>query len=400
MPDVKIFFTFHSPDHTPWVYREVRELHGNGESLLLHLQGLSETLSDKIRLFESNLQLERQRFLRELSDVESWLKETYATLRKEPNREFLPYHSREDVQEMQEEYSREGVKPESPPSTPERGGREYSAEGVKEEEGEEVLPSELLEISQRVKMSGSSLGSDILDMEGGQEPLETSVDVELGDEEYQTQVLRRVLSESSSPSPSASPSHSSSSREEEGESSVDQFESSVDPVGQEWAEEMEEETDGQTETASVSSASTLRGEKGGQERSPESGKLVAEFGKEEVDVEVFIQGSPEKERGGGGEEGRGEGGEEGRGAGGKEGRVGRSLADELSELGMELEEEQDEGSGGEGVKSGEESSEEGVKSGKEESGEEGVKSGEEESGEEGVKSGEEEEEEGSEGEAT
>ena len=37
------------------MYREVRELHGNGESLLLHLQGLSETLSDKIRLFESNL---------------------------------------------------------------------------------------------------------------------------------------------------------------------------------------------------------------------------------------------------------------------------------------------------------------------------------------------------------
>lgn len=364
------------------MYREVRELHGNGESLLLHLHGLSETLSDKIQLFESNLQLERQRFLRELGDVEIWLKEAYATLRKEPNREFLPYHSREDVQDLQEEYSREGVKPESPPSSPERGGRESSAEGVKEEEGEEVLPSELLEISQQVKMSGSSLGSDILDIDGGQEPLETSVDVDLGDEEYQQQVLKRVLSESSSASHShsSSPSPSSSSREEERESPVDPFESSVDPVGQEWAEEMEEETDRQTETASVSSESTVRGDKVGQER-----KLEAEFGDEEVDVEVVIQGSPEKGREGGGEEGRVRGEEEG--------RVGRSLADELSELGMELEEE---GSGGEGVKSGEESSEEGVKSGKEESGEEGVKSGEGESGEEGVKSGEEEEE-GSEG---
>ena len=281
--------------------------------------------------------------------MESWLKEAYATLRKEPNREFLPYHSREDVQDLQEEYSREGVKPESPPSSPERGERESSAEGVKEEEGEEVLPSELLEISQQVKMSGSSLGSDILDIDGGQEPLETSVDVELGDEEYQQQVLRRVLSESSH-SPSASPSPSLSSREEEGESPVDPFESSVDPVGREWAEEMEEETDRQTETASVSSESTVRGDKVGQER-----KLEAEFGDEEVDVEVIIQGSPEKGRGGGGEEGRVGGGEEG--------RAGRSLADELSELGMELEEE---GSGGEGVKSGEESSEEGVKSGEEE----------------------------------
>ena len=167
--------------------------------------------------------------------MEGWLREVYRTLRKEPNRPFLPY-SRQEVEELKQEHNDEGVKPESQPSS-EEDEREFREEGVS---GQALITALLSQaqapgFGREIKISGSSLGSDNLYHEHSDDGLhETSVDVDLGDEEYADQVLQRVMSESPSPPPPSSPSLSPTSPPIAGESSVD-------PVGEEWAEGMEEE---------------------------------------------------------------------------------------------------------------------------------------------------------------
>ena len=333
--------------------------------LQLQLQGVAEGLGGKIQLFEDDLQQEREKFLQELCDVEGWLVEVDRVLLKEPNREFMPSFTRHEVQAMEKEYSDTGVNTLGAA----QGEGEFSLEQVKRDPGDGEFEKQQQEVvkvfdfPREVSISGSSLGSEILELNIGQDQLETSVDVELEDEEYEQEVLQRVLSGSSSPSSHSSSSSSSSSsspspleRPDPLYNLGDPFrnpagplDSSADPVGAQWAEGMEEEeSDAQTETASISSGSTLRGDAQGLDKSPESiGRTGAEFSEkgvnlDGVEVEVsFVHVSSEGE----GDSGESEGGEE---SGGRE--VGKSLADELSEIGVELEQ----GPGEDGVKSDEE----------------------------------------------
>ena len=290
-------------------------LHGNAQMLHLNLQSTSESLANKLDLFEDNLQLEKERFLDELAEVEKWLLEVNEVLTRDPNRDHDISYSVEEVCGLQDEYSEEGV----------NAGVELTlSEQVKIGEGVE----ESLSIHREMRISGSSFGSEILEIVEP-EILESSVDVELEDDEYEKQVLERVLSDSS-PSPSPSPLERPDTSDENIGQPSDQFGDPVDPVGQQWAESMEEEgeeTDIQTETASISSGSTLRE---WMYRSPDSKRVSAEFSEEEVNPET---GEEEKEE------------EEERGFVRQ-----KSLADELGELGVELEEDISE----QGVKSEEE----------------------------------------------
>ena len=77
--------------------------------LHLTLQSTSDVLSGKLALFEENLQQERERFLDELADVEKWLGEVHEVLGREPNRGHMISHTVDEVRELQEEYSEEGV---------------------------------------------------------------------------------------------------------------------------------------------------------------------------------------------------------------------------------------------------------------------------------------------------
>ena len=273
--------------------------------LHLNLQSTSEALAIKLDLFTDNLQQEKERFLDELVDVEKWLTEVYDVLTRDPNRDQEISYSIEEVYGLQEEYSEEGV------NIGGSGGGLNLLEQVKQEEGVE----ESLSVHREVSISGSSLGSELLEMVEP-EALESSVDVDLEDEEYEKQVLEQVLSDSSpSPSPLDTP---NTSTEQIGEL-ADPFGDPVDPVGQQWAESMEEEgeeTDFQTETESISSESTL---KEAPNRSPDSKRTAAEFSEEEVNPEE-VKGQVEEEE--------------------KKGiERQKSLADELGELGLELEEE-------------------------------------------------------------
>ena len=328
----------------------------------LRVQESLRNLTDKIEMFTKQLQKERERFLHELSDIEGWLEEVYGTLRKEPNRGFLPCHSFEEVEALWEEYGTERVIVDGDPETyacaadggdegvnvglesGEEGvnaGLEGGEGGVNGSEGgkdgviglagserwvngastdaassDEVDRGQtpkrrVFNFPQGVRTSGSSLGSEILEMGGDHEPLDQSVDVELEDDEYQERVLSKVLSDSSaSPSPSASPTT--------GSARFDEFDSSVDPVGQYFAEDMEETApdEAPVDTVSVSSESTLKGE------GPRSQGQSAEFEEEEekeASVEGVKVGAEEVKE--------------------KSDTIGRSLADELAELGMELEQE-------------------------------------------------------------
>ena len=280
--------------------------------LHLNLQSTSESLTNKLDLFEDNLQQEKERFLDELADVEKWLLEVNEVLTKEPSRDHDISYSVEDVRGLQEEYREEGFSVELTLS-----------EQVKTGEGVE----ESLSVHREVRISGSSCGSELFEIVEP-EILESSVDVELEDEEYEKQVLERVLSDSS-PSPSPSPLERPDTSDENIGQPSDPFGDPVDPVGQQWAESMEEEgedTDVQTETASISSGSTLRE---GAYRSPDSKRVSAEFSEEEVNPETGEEEKEQEERGFVRQ---------------------KSLADELEELGVELEDDISE----QGVKSEEE----------------------------------------------
>ena len=283
-------------DHTPTIITEATNLRSHAQMLHLDLQSTSASLSGKLSLFEDNLQSERERFLDELSDVEQWLSNVYDVLRREPVRDHVTSYTTDEVRELQEEYSEEGVNV--------GGGGLTLLEQVELGEGAETYG-----VHREVSISGSSLGSDLLDVAVGQEILDTSVDVELEDEEYEKRVLERVLS----PSPVA-----------EGDDDPignpsDPFDDPDNPVGEQWAESMEEEEEeegtDQAETGSVSSVSTLRED---PNKSPDTRFAAAEFSEEEVNPGDVGEGVTS------------EVGEEVRG---------KSLADELGELGIELEEE-------------------------------------------------------------
>ena len=234
------------------VYREFEELHRQGQGLVLHLQQLRGTLHDKVQLFELTLRGDRERFLRELSDVEGWLREVYRTLRKEPNRPFLPY-SRQEVEELKQEY----------PSSEEEEG-ESREEGVS---GQALITALLSQaqvpgFGREAKISGSSLGSDNCTTS----IRTTACTIRRSMWSWRRRVRGAGAAKSDeriplSSSPPSSPSLSPSSPPIAGESSVD-------PVGEEWAEGMEEEEeeegemDGQTETGSMTSESTVRAGEG------------------------------------------------------------------------------------------------------------------------------------------
>lgn len=301
-------------DHSP--YQEANEQHDHAVMLQLQLQGIAENLTVKLELFEDNLRQEREKFLKELCDVENWLEEVYGVLERDPRHDLVPFYTPEEVHAMLEEYSDDGfIDEECDAAAPREGA---SPEGVKSESVDGTHDITEFSLHRELTISGSSLGSDILNQFDGTELMETSVDVEMSDEEYQQQVMDRVMSGSSSSSSSNSPSHLE--RSAPLETSVDPFDDPVDPVGDEWAGLMEEETDFPTDTASVSSSSTLRGDGQGQTKSPDMKRVAVEFSEDEVNVDEVKPDNRGSERV-------------------EEKREGKSLAEELGELGVELEQD-------------------------------------------------------------
>ena len=297
--------------HTPSINEEMSSLHSQAQMLHLTLQSTADTLTSKLDVFRDNLQQERERFLTDLGDIEQWLSDVYGVLSREPRRDDIISYTPREVRDLQEEYSEEGVNTAQVLTL---------SEQVKL--GDELIGGG---IHREVSISGSSLGSDLIDLGAGLESLETSVDVDIEDDEYEKQVMERVLSGSDgSPSPSPSPLERPAQIDTSGESYDDRsgpFDDQVDPVGEQWAESMDdgEETDFQTETASISSGSTLRE---APDRSPDPKRVNTELSEEEVnseEVKTSIGSDEERDE--------------------EREKVGMSLADELGELGIELEQE-------------------------------------------------------------
>ena len=264
-------------DSTSGVFSDLKAVHNQAEMLLLRCQNVEENLDEKIEQLEDDLQAKKKRFLQELAEVESWLGQVYGLLHADaihdlrvsasPEREV--FGSEDALSEGEERVNGLG-KEDADASDP---GESYGS-------GEELVSDDSL---------GSTGMGTLRDREWespvDRDVLETSVDVELEDQEYREEVIRRVISpegeERATPlgsadaqgEPGLHPTGSMSPPNLEGgdvAASLEQkqvqdlsqvLESPVDaPAGLGF--ELEE-------TASVSSESTLRSEPHRDSRSPE-----------------------------------------------------------------------------------------------------------------------------------
>ena len=207
--------------------------------LLLKCQELAEKFKENIDHLEKELHSHRERFVADLSEVEAWLAQVYSLLCQEPAREATegygdpPLESETSVVTMGA-----GREVEMRDTFVVGGGRER----VK-------YPSE--------PCSFDSVDGNLITMMEGEDGspfdkqvLNSSVDIALEDEEYEQEVLKRVLSPVEG-------------EEEEEEQEMEGEEGHVDPLLFEMEEEggREEEEEGEREEiGSVSSESTLRSE--------------------------------------------------------------------------------------------------------------------------------------------
>ena len=273
-----IFFLASSPfvspdDSSSGVYSDLKAVHNQAEMLLLRCQDIAENLDEKIEQLENDLQAKRKRFQQELAEVESWLRKVYGLLRAETDQE-LRVGSSSPERELEEGVDGLG-----------EGGTDVSDPSESYGSGEELVSDDSLE----------SPGMEILrdrewDSPVDREILETSVDVELEDEEYSEAVIQRVISpdreERSTPLGDTStqgerglhPAGSTSPPNLEGSDVAVGLEQQVQDLSQvrDLSQVMESSADRledvrleREETASVSSESTLRSETQRSSWSPE-----------------------------------------------------------------------------------------------------------------------------------
>ena len=172
-----------SPAATPGVYTQFTDLHSRLVVLLLKCQELAEKFKENIDHLEKELHSHRERFVADLSEVEVWLAQVYSLLCQEPAREVTegygdpPLESETSIVTMGA-----GREVEMRDTFVVGGGRER----VK-------YPSE--------PCSFDSVDGNLITMMEGEDGspfdkqvLNSSVDIALEDEEYEQEVLKRVLS--------------------------------------------------------------------------------------------------------------------------------------------------------------------------------------------------------------
>ena len=211
--------------------------------LLLKCQELAEKFEENIDHLEKELHSHRERFVADLSEVEAWLAQVYSLLCQEPAREAT------------EGYGDQQLEPEASVVTMGAGRKVEMRDTFVVGGGRERVkyPSEPCSFD-------SVDGNLIMMMEGedgspfDKQILNSSVDIALEDEEYEQEVLKRVLS----------PVEGEGEEEEETvEQEMEGGEGHVDPLLFEMEEEggREEGEEGEREEiGSVSSESTLRSE--------------------------------------------------------------------------------------------------------------------------------------------
>ena len=210
--------------------------------LLLKCQELAEKFEEKIDHLEKELHSHRERFVADLSEVEAWLAQVYSLLSQEPAREATEGYG---GQQLESEASGAfvvmggGGEVETRDTFVVRGGRErvkYPSEPCSFDSVDGNL----------VMMMEAEDGSPF-----DKQVLNSSVDIALEDEEYEQEVLKRVLSPVEGEG------------EGEGETVEQEMEGGeghVDPLLFEMEEEGGREEEEREEVGSVSSECTLRSE--------------------------------------------------------------------------------------------------------------------------------------------
>ena len=175
----------------------------------LRCQQLCQTFDEQLEFLRNELETQSNRFMSELEDVEVWIQNAYTILRQEPAREIEGVYSQLEMDAEEEEVMSQ--------RSQEVAGGVGSGDGS---DGGGLQLGHFLGTPD-LYSSGEFLPSDgSLGSEGFIGPLEegkvhdTSVDPDLSDDEYNRQVLDRVIS----PEPEGGA---------EGDSSVDNLEYNV-----------------------------------------------------------------------------------------------------------------------------------------------------------------------------
>lgn len=151
----------------------------------LRCQQLCQNFDERLESLENELEAQSDKFMDELLDVEVWIRNASSLLRQEPAREIEGIYSQDEMDveeaEVMSQRSREGSS---------------SAEMFGEHQLEYMARTPELYSSGEFSPLGGSFGSDRLtigSLEEGKH-LDTSVDPDLSDDEYNRQMLERVIS--------------------------------------------------------------------------------------------------------------------------------------------------------------------------------------------------------------
>ena len=165
------------------IFAEFKTIQGRAQLASLRCQQLCQTFDEKLEILKNELETQSNRFMSELEDVEVWIQNAYTILRQEPAREIDGVYSQQEMDAEEEEVMSqrsqevaEGVASGGLQSGRFSGTPDLFSSG-------EFLPSD------------GSLGSEGLvgSLEEGKVH-DTSVDPDLSDDEYNRQVLDRVIS--------------------------------------------------------------------------------------------------------------------------------------------------------------------------------------------------------------
>lgn len=177
-----------SPTMSP-IFAEFDTVQGRAQLASLRCQQLCQTFDEQLEFLKNELEMQSNRFMSELEDVEVWIQNAYTILRQEPAREIEGVYTQQEIDAEEEE-----VMSQRSQEVAEGGG---SGDGV----GSGGLMSGRFSGTPDLFSSGEFLPSDgSLGSEGLVGSLEerkvhdTSVDPDLSDDEYNRQVLDRVIS--------------------------------------------------------------------------------------------------------------------------------------------------------------------------------------------------------------
>ena len=218
-----------SPSEANAAYASFKAVQNKLELLVLRCQEASSNYDERLRSLEDGLEVKKDHFLRELTEVESWLGSAYLLLCLEPEREegLFDGDEEEEVADLSQEIEEEG------------GGGDAvlaSRDGVAMSDSGEEFASDL------------SLGSG--DFTGESPPHfglgpDTSVDLRLSEDDFSNAVIDRVISPGG--------------EEEEEEEEVVRYQNGAETAGAVDLGQCRLEPPDVTDLESVSSDSTLRG---------------------------------------------------------------------------------------------------------------------------------------------